>query len=400
MSIKAYILFTCGFFVAGCIAFANAATNPTDQDRAAFLKGVQFQRVIDIFQNPRSCGIVLLRERCIADLHVVAGKAAETPEFQKEYGFAISGDISTYPPQLGEANSLGPSEKLPWDSAPVASWLQAAGSAYVLSLGESDIIHQMFAMDYAGAVVFHAKNAGQYVDLIPLTLQKEAAEKGTKPPQAPAAGKMAMTSSPIALEQVPLVQQIIVSNLGPVFPVEAQPRLATTPGLVGDARLGIYQATFNELGESPQVLLEPQTRAFALELIRLEISQGASADGWTANSLEQAVSTARSSDDVGAFFQAIQEKLNASYLQTLPMPRRLVNVHGMLIAQGAYNAAVLHDSNFDGLVRSQIAQETSLDGLIPGFSDARKAFLASTPGDWVIENADLSKMVRMIIGTN
>ena len=34
---------------------------PTDSDRSAFAKGEAKQRAIDMFQDPRVCGIVILR---------------------------------------------------------------------------------------------------------------------------------------------------------------------------------------------------------------------------------------------------------------------------------------------------------------------------------------------------
>ena len=148
------------------------------------------------------------------------------------------------------------------------------------------------------------------------------------------------------------------------------------------------------------VLMEPQSRAFISQLVDFEMSHGATVNGWTEKSLTAAISRVRSSNDLRKVFQVIQGDLMKSYLQTIPLNRRRILVDGLYMAQGAYNAAVLHDLKFDASVRTIVAEDEPLDSAISGLADARQAFLATTPGDWKTTNAALSKMVYLVAGVS
>jgi hypothetical protein len=379
---------------------ASAAVNvPTDADRVAFMRGVIAQREIDIFQNPRACGAVLLRARCQSDTApaVPAGQNAKAyalalVALEKMLAFTRTGDLSSYDPKLGDANTVGPLAAQEWTRDPRGSWLRSAGVAYVLVTGEDDILHQVFYTDPVGMLAANVADAGPYGSLVPAKYAAIAA--------ATVSSNAGRKDQCVALDptQAQQLGQLLAPELAKLFPIAADPAIDFSASPSGEARVGVAMSTANELFESPPVLMEPQSRAFLVRLYDFELAHGASVPGWVAARFDRVVSTGQSSAALNALYTA-QKQLAGSYIRELPQAPQSALVFGLIAAQGAYNAAVLRDKSFDlGVRRSMSGGFAAEDTVIPEAAASRAAFLAdSQPAQWVEENARLSDLTTAIV---
>lgn len=101
---------------------------PSDADRAAFQRGTAMQRVIDFLGDPKECGIVLLRARCLDDVNAFALSLAvpKSPEFDQIRTFAQTGNLDSYDAKWADINAVMLPEGL-WKKDPRTAWLLEAG---------------------------------------------------------------------------------------------------------------------------------------------------------------------------------------------------------------------------------------------------------------------------------
>lgn len=146
----------------------------------------------------------------------------------------------------------------------------------------------------------------------------------------------------------------VQSSLEDIFPVAPYPEPSFADGAVAYAQLGIYVSTLQQLVDNPAALSRPASRAFAATVLgRLQDLHAKFADGLTSAPLQSAVDQPIMSDT---------EWLNTTWRQPLshvintkwPEGPRTAFVLGNLIAQVAYNAAVLKDANADAGFRGEI----------------------------------------------
>lgn len=376
---------------------AQAHPMPTAADRAAFQAGVDAQGAIDIFQAPTICAIVLLRPRCArAIAEYFADQTQASDEMKYRYPllrYAASGDVAVFPAKASSINLYSIDDDSPLlRTNPQAAWLKVAGSEFVFS-------RNVAAFDFHGndrvtatnlvngvqlrALIFRIGAAGAYASLIP--------NDAVQAVRTAKSDQMGLDE-----DQITALRASFNEALGSVFAVAAEPDVVVADGALGDAQIGAYAATFNELSDTPLALLEPSGRAFAAALVQIEHQRGADLKGTSASDLARGWLSASDVPSLQSAHDATAQFAN-QYHGRLSGDRGDAFIIGLFAAQGAYNAASLRDDDMEATVRKIFADAGPLDSLIPGFTTARLAFLATKPKDWAAENATLSAMTRLIV---
>ena len=354
------------------------------------MKGVIQQRAIDIFQSPSACGIVLVRTRCQADIAAVyvGSQSKDVPNLT----FTKTGNLSDFDSALGYTNGVMPPSAQAWVADPQGTWLQTAGTIYVLATGENDILHQPIYDVKVDDLAQHALAAGPYAPLIPAAYASRKPQPGGQTPTGTKLRRMSLS-----LDDAQTLAALLVPKLGALFPIGSDPTLDLSPTVSGSARVGVAMATVNELFDSPPVLMEPQSRAFLRSVVDFEIDHGATVEGLDRAHFDNAVESVQSPANFRAL-HAVEEALASSYLRTLDASAKSAALFGLFTAQGAYNAAVLHDTSLDIEARNLIEKSPGVDASLPEIAAARQAFLAnSTPAAWNEENALLTNLTLAIV---
>ena len=364
---------------------------PTDSDRSAFAKGEAKQRAIDMFQDPRVCGIVILRERCLSDLDALiggAGAAGNDANAERMRDFARTGDIDRFDKKWSDANSLMFPDAA-WTSDPRETWLEGAGVVLESSYGPSPpMISQIMSLPMYKDLAKHAGTAGPYGTLIPRELAAAV--------QATAVPSQKDTTDGV-LDDVQKVQDALLPALKTLFPSQAQPAVSVADTPKGDMQLGVYVASANEMFESPTLFLQPSSRAFlnsvALQLANVQLDPASAAQ---TRILAQGFLTANGPDDWKRF-HADWQNLWGRALASLKTERKDAFAVGMQSAQIAYNAAILREA---GPAQEQLdmlsgASLSSAD--VPGLADKRSAVVAAGPRDWAALNQAASALTSAIM---
>ena len=236
------------FFCLITLANTGAATiTPTPQDRQTFESGAREQEAINIFSDPRGCGIVLMRRYCRDAFTALVGNLAVIPGLEQ---FVATGNLDAYDKKWADANAVGLTDAS-WSTSPRETWLRAAGAMYAAYYTPNwDAYSMMQVLVYRQLVRF-AGSAVPYGSLLRPADVKAGA--GGVDVQGPAR-----------------ISKYFVPALGTVFVPKAEPAFILDPGAARDAQLGVYASTAQEMFESPVVFLAPSSRAFLNQLaIRL-----------------------------------------------------------------------------------------------------------------------------------
>lgn len=362
---------------ANTVALAAEPIVPTASDRASFSVGQAKQRVIEMFQDPRMCGIVLLRQRCLADVEALVPTQTDAAQIEHLRAFAQYGDMDRYDSKWAEVNVVLLPDSF-WQKDPVATWLQAAG---ILLQSDSELEGPMKVIMESptyGDMARYANAARPYGSLVPGDLIAAAAK-------APADSNVAgvpVASAPLDLTQVQHLHDILIPRLKALFPSAAQPAVLSAPSLKGDMQLGAYVATANEMFESPTLFLQPSSRAFLSAVsVRLAQVQPDAASAEQARIVAQRFLTVAGPDawkSVHADWHVATNKAAAA----LQGHRKEAFFGGMMAAQVAYNAAVLKEASAANDQMGFIAAWTSADRDLPGLATKRAALSAVAHGDW------------------
>ncbi|MHB8432671.1 MAG: hypothetical protein ACYC8W_09185 [Candidatus Tyrphobacter sp.] len=297
----------------------------------AYEQGEAYERLFqDIDFAPGTCGIVLERARCASDLESLSSMRGTDPTDVLVRKWFASGDISM---RVANWDDMYVPDRA-WIDDPIFAWWYTAGVASI------------------AASLPQGPGIGEYVGSIADALTKHAAA-------APSGSSSWVPSGSTPYARLASVQ----GKLQQIVPVEAYPAPVFAAGPASYAQLGVYISTIQELVDNPFALSRPESRAFvAVVLAKLQDLHARFADGLTAATLQAAVDepiVADSSWIDTTWRQPLSLSINTKW----PAEARNAFVMGMLIAQVAYNAAVLKDSTSDTRFRGVIATLPAWPGM-------------------------------------
>ncbi len=303
---------------------------PTTAAVTSYQRGEAYERLFqDIDLGPGTCGIVLERAQCASDLQLISSMRGQDPTDAQAQKWFASGDISL---RVENWNGMYVPDKA-WSDDPVFAWWYTAGVVSIAaSLPKGGSLDEYLG-HYAGELTKHASAA-------PDTSSKWVPNGNT------AAGLASVQSS---LQQV--------------FPVAPYPEPSFADGAAAYAQLGVYVGTLQQLVDNPATLSRPASRAFAgAVLARLQDLHAKFADGLSVAPLQTAVDQPIILD---------QNWINTTWRQPLvpsinmkwPEGPRKTFLIGNLMAQVAYNAAVLKDASADAQFRGAVVTLPTWDGI-------------------------------------
>ena len=312
----------------GIMGYASAeasATAPAAAATTAYEQGQAYERLFqDIDLAPGTCGIVLERPQCASDLETIAGMRGSDPTDARVRKWFASGDIS-----LRVKN---------WNDTyvPDKAWIDDPGFAWWYTAGVASI----------AASLPQGPNMAEYVGSIVDVLAKHASA-------APSDSSSWVLSGGTPYARLASIQE----QLQQTFPVVAYPAAVFAASPTSYAQLGVYLATVEELVDSPSAFSRPESRAFAaVALAKLQSLHESFADGLTVAPMQA---------EINEPFMVDRSWLNTTWRKSLtsqtlnttwPKEPRDALVMGGMIAQVAYNAAVLKDSTADADFRSVISK--------------------------------------------
>lgn len=340
-------------------AAAVATPQPTPDDRAAFALGVARWQFVDMMQDPRVCGIVVLRAHCVA---LTAGASNDVR------AFAASGDSDRYKKEWSQANDTTV-EAADWKT-PRATWLKLAGIVWEGSFAPYRV--DLFDVPKYRQLARRAREAGPYASLIPAKL----------------------ASGTLDAAQSKELASLLVPRLGKLFPPDQLPALAVGMGNDGDRRLGVFISTANQMLESPALFTQPQARSFLAALTEL---LGHQADAHRAAMAQGVARRFLTMNTPEAWRATVADFRTVSQLGRA-FPRNRVNalVYGAVAAQIAYNAAFLRQGD---QLREQLrvlGNETSGENGDATLAAKRQALLAIDPRDYHALNAAATALTLAI----
>lgn len=288
----------------------------------SYQQGQAYERLFqDINLAPATCAIVLERARCNSDLRSLSAMRGQDPTDALASKWFASGDISL---RVKKWNDVYIPDKA-WADDQVFAWWYTAGVASI------------------AASLPQGNGIDEYIGSIAAVLAKHVAA-------APDASPMWAPTGNTEYARIGSVQR----NLQAIFPVEPYPAGRFATGAASYAQLGVYICTLQQLVDNPFALSRPESRAFAtVVLAKLQDVHTRFGDGLTAAPLQAAVYQPIIADAQwinSTWRQPLSEVINTKW----PDGPRKAFLMGNLIAQVAYNAAVLKDTDADAGFRGAI----------------------------------------------
>lgn len=359
-----------GIFIGAATAGAQADTvQPSAAATSAYLQGQSYERLFqDVYLAPGTCGIVLERAQCARDLETIAAMRNADATDTRVRAWFSTGDISM---QVKDWSDVRVPDEA-WSSTPVFAWWYTAGAASIAaSLPQGSGIDA-----YVGSI---ADVLAQHTSAAPDT-SGDWSPTGATP------------YARLASVQTQLQQ---------IFPVAPYPAPVFAAGTASYAQLGVFVATAQELVDNSFALSRPESRAFvAAVLAKLQSVHEAFADGLTAAPMQAAINAPLLADNAW-LDKTWRKPLSASLNTKWPTEPRDAFILGVLVAQVAYNAAVLKDPASDTQFRGVIATLPPW----PGMSAKTRASIAALQnipyadkgGKWSAINAAATTAVHNII---
>lgn len=353
------------------IATVLLATAPSVAATSAYGTGQSYVRLFQDVVQPGTCGIVLERQRCSADLHAVQqwrGSDSTDATFSK---WLADGDVALH---TNDWNGSYVTDK-GWADNPVFAWWYTAG---VVS-----IAIQQPRNDASTTYL------GHFVD-----------ELERHPLATPDGFQNLIVASGTPFERAKPLQRA----LDAAIPPQAYPSPAFAPGLTGTAQLGVYLGTLLELVDSPLALSRPESRGFAaIVLTELQKRHQDFADRLSVAEL-QSIVYSEIPDDPAQLDELWRKPLSDQIVNTTwPEEQRYALVIGELLAQTAYNAAILKDAKVDRTFRSVVSQlsKASLPaGVVADISALHSIPLAADGGSWIAINRAATKATLDLIAAH
>jgi hypothetical protein len=331
----------------------------TPQDRQTFESGVRQQEAINIFSDPRGCGIVLMRRYCRDALTALVGNLDAVPGLEQ---FVATGNVDAYDKKWSDANPVGFTDAT-WSANPRETWLRAAGAMYAaFYTPDWDAYSMMQILVYRQLLHFSA-SAVPYDSLL-------------------SSADLTAGASGVDVQGPARISKYFVPALGLVFVPEPKPAFVLVPGPTLEAQLGVYASTAQEMFESPVLFLAPSSRAFLNELaIRLGDAK-----------LGQQFLSASNVEEWRAAISGFQN-LEGAALRALPDKRQEAFLFGMSAAQAAYNAAVLREKT---ATEQQLAALAHTSAALPSRVASKLEAVLAARGDWHDLNSAASALTLEI----
>jgi hypothetical protein len=193
----------------------------------------------------------------------------------------------------------------------------------------------------------------------------------------------------------------VQSGLLEIFPVAPYPEASFANGTSAYAQLGVYVCTLQELVDNPASLSRPGSRAFASAIFaRLEALHSKFGDGLTVAPMQTAINQP---------FMLDQQWIDTTWRQPLsnvittkwPDGPRKAFILGSMIAQLAYNAAVLKDADADTEFRGVLSSLPRWVGMsqktVADITALQKVPYIAKGGKWEDINAAATAATRDIV---
>ncbi|MEO6913969.1 MAG: hypothetical protein ABI182_08135 [Candidatus Baltobacteraceae bacterium] len=337
-----------GFVLVAAIAMPAQAESA--RALSAYSQGQSYARLFQDHLMPGTCGIVLERAQCMDDLHVIETLRGADPTNNFMEQWLASGDVALW---KTDWNGIFIPDGT-WSANPVFAWWYTAGVASIAA----SLPQNAGSDDYANSIAYLLVKHSNVV---------------------PEAFRRSMPAGQVGLASLAALQ----SSLEQTAPVVPYPAVSFENGFAADARLGIYVSTLRELFDNPLALSRPESRNFGLMVIRrLQQSNAAHKRPIEIDDLERILSS-NAPLDLDAIDLQMREPLSQSGADlTWPEAPRKAFLLGALIAQVAYNAAVLKDTGTDHDLRNAIASFPLYEGISNDATSAIKSLALVRMGDW------------------
>jgi hypothetical protein len=325
MDMRSLLYFAFVAYIAACVApvMADQPVQPTRANATAYQQGQANVRLWqDVKLTAGACGIVLLRARCLEDLRAQIAAQGPDPSDNAIAKWFTTGDDALR--VTSWQNSFIPDKT--WTENPTFAWWYTAGIASIAASFPQD------------------DSAAQYAGLISDVFAGEVAV-------SPGGSNAWIPVGDTPYTRLASIQ----TKLEQIFTVEPYPQSQSASGLNGYAQLGVYFGTLEQLVDNPYALSRPESRAFAkVVLMRLQQAHTDFSDGLSAQPLLAAIDLPFLADPAWldkTLRRPLSNQLNTKW----PKEQRFAFVAASLIAQVAYNAAVLKDSTQDATFRKAIS---------------------------------------------
>jgi hypothetical protein len=346
------------------VVTAVSVPPPTAEQRAAYERGRSYERVVLANVDRKWYGIALFRPRFESDLDALdSGKdfpasAGESASLVAPFrSFLKSGDASKLPAGLTEFNAFEPYfSDAPSDGA--TWWFAEAGMADVaVRAAGDDLAMQLLASAHPLWLTDHASLGGAYGTVL-----------GSSPPRN-------STDSVIAL------QSKVRTEFELAFPERAFVAIGYPKGPMGAARLGVSDATLNELTDIPSLLAQPESQAFVDDVFkRLKArAPNASALGYLADYRRSLVLNP-GFDHTAAMSNA--QLAIAPVIKSMSKSDQGSFFVGLLAAQAAYNAVAYRDPDAAAQQLAALGHFNDLDSTNPKVRELRARMSSLDAGDW------------------
>ncbi|HVS45044.1 MAG TPA: hypothetical protein VMS32_00050 [Verrucomicrobiae bacterium] len=346
------------------VAAQKTAPAPSALALDAYSQGQAYERLFQDHSMPGTCGIVLERARCNADFRTLQTLRGGDPTDGAMETWLATGNLAL---AVKEWNGMYVPDKA-WPEEPEFAWWYTAGLISIATSLPENAATTAYLAHFSDTLADHA-------DSIP------AQFRGLQP----------STGSPFVRLR-PLQAALLEA-----VPTSPYPDPSLADGTKGDAQLGIYQSTLQELVDNPLALSRPESRAFGLAVThRLQEINDEYSTGTSFPSVVSALSGEIPSDEA-AVNETLRGPLTHSISTKWPIGRRQAFLLGNLIAQVAYNAAVLRDPESDANFRGAVATLPPYAGMSPrvhaDIETLQNISYATKGGDWVAINAAASRAV-------
>ena len=352
-------------------------------DRASLERGRTAARGLLILEDARICGIVQLRERCIADVEALLhgrgdGDFATIPGIGPHpatglRAFVANGDRDALDLTLRVTIPTDPGR---WIADPRDAALFDAGIVDVTlpAAAAQDITHQV---DSALPVVDLAKHAAQ----IPA---------GTLPLDPGVLRTIAKR------EDILPFARAFVAAIDRSAPPPPLIPLAPAEGPAADIELGLATQAVGELAQSPRWIVQDDAQRF-ISALTSRYEQLAP-DSAGAGARLRAV-TRPGALDREATIEALRS-LDAALMTKLERRRYQRVVVGVALAQLAYASAITHSESLARSMLSVLASTPVIDDAVPGWAAARVQGSAIRSSDWVAQHAYAVRLVELVQKAN
>ena len=367
-------------------ALAAVGARPASaDDRASLERGRAAARGLLILTDPRICGIVLLRERCIADVEAFLHGRGDG-DFAAVQGigphpatglraFVANGDRDALDPALRAIESL-PADPGRWTADPRDAALFDTGIVDVTlpAAASQDIVRQVGS---ALPVVDLAKHAAQ----IP---------SGTLPLDPAVLLTISKREDILPFARA-LVAEIDRSAAAPpLIP------LAPAGAPAAEVEMGLASQAVGELAQSPSWIVQDDAQRFIAALTSRYAQLAPDSAGAGAR---LRMVTRPGALDREATIEALRS-LDAALRPKLEVRRYQRVIAGVALAQLAYTSAITHSETLARAMLDVLAATPVVDDAVPGWAAARTQGSAIRSTDWVGQHAYAVRLVDLVKKAN